>query len=105
MSNASFLTTAEVASVLGVSPRQVSRLVPNVLEPAAKAPGPRGAYLFDRADVVRERDRRIEAARKAVEALDAHNNESPVASLSDGPQAGEAPPTASPATHDGVSEA
>ncbi len=42
------LTTAQVAALLGVSVRTVHRMVAaDVLTPTAKAPGQRGAYLFD----------------------------------------------------------
>lgn len=41
------LTTAEVAKRLGVAPSTISRRVKSgELEPVAKAPGKRGAFLF-----------------------------------------------------------
>lgn len=46
--------TAEAARVLGVSVWSIRRLIERgELEPTAKLPGLRGAYLFDRADVDR----------------------------------------------------
>ncbi|NAZ17899.1 helix-turn-helix domain-containing protein [Glutamicibacter soli] len=46
------IVTAEVAERLGVTPRHVSRLVDEgKLAPVFKAPGIRGAYLFDRTEV------------------------------------------------------
>lgn len=48
MSNVQFMTTAEVAAALKVSPRRVSRMVESgTLTPATKLPGVRGAFLFD----------------------------------------------------------
>ena len=90
------LTTAEVAVALGISVRQVSRLVPETLAPAAKGPGTRGAFLFAEGDVSAERSRRIAAAEQAVAAL--QESHDPVAAPIDGHQTGEAPPTASPVT-------
>lgn len=54
MSNLSMdlLATAEAAARLGITPRHVARLVlDGKLTPAAKAPGIRGAYLFDRSQI------------------------------------------------------
>jgi len=43
-----FLTTAEVAERLGVSPSAISyRVRAGTLTPAMKMPGKRGAFLFD----------------------------------------------------------
>lgn len=45
-------TTSEVASTLGLSRREVLRLVErDELTPAAKLPAATGSYLFDPADV------------------------------------------------------
>ena len=50
------LTTAELAEQLGVSPSAISRRVKKGdLQPAAKAPGKRGAFLFS-AEVVENGD-------------------------------------------------
>jgi hypothetical protein len=58
------LSTAEVAVSLGLSKSQVSRLaVSGALAHAAKAPGPRGAFLFDPAEV-----ERFAASRREVSA-------------------------------------
>ena len=53
MSNArQLLSTAEVAALTGVSPRTVNRWVSEGrLTPAAQAPGPKGARLFNATDV------------------------------------------------------
>lgn len=53
MSNArQLLSTAEVANITGVSPRTVNRWVSEGrLTPAAQAPGPKGARLFNADDV------------------------------------------------------
>ena len=88
------LTTSEVAVALGISVRQVSRLVPETLAPAMKGPGTRGAFMFAEEDVTAERARRIAAAEQAVAALQTPHGA--VASPDDGRQAGEAPPDASP---------
>lgn len=46
------VVTADAAKRLGVSTRQVARMVAaGKLSPAFKAPGIRGAYLFDRTAV------------------------------------------------------
>ena len=46
------IPTREVADRLGKSTRYVTRLVDaGALKPAAKAPGPRGAFLFDEDEV------------------------------------------------------
>jgi excisionase family DNA binding protein len=46
------LSTAEVAALTGVSPRTVNRWVrEGRLTPAAQAPGPKGARLFNAADL------------------------------------------------------
>ena len=48
------LSSAEVAAALGCNVRQVSRLVAaGTLTPAVQAPGLRGAFLFDPAEVAR----------------------------------------------------
>lgn len=48
------MTTAAAARRLGTSPRTVSRLVQRGhLTPAHQLPGPRGAFLFDVAEVER----------------------------------------------------
>jgi predicted site-specific integrase-resolvase len=50
---ATLLTTAQVAEKLGKSVATVNRWAADGrLKPAAKAPGIRGAWLFDPADVV-----------------------------------------------------
>ncbi len=47
------LTTTQVAALLGVSVRTVHRMVAaGHLDPAVKAPGTRGAYLFDPDSVI-----------------------------------------------------
>ena len=52
MINLDLLTTAEVAVLLGVSPREVARRVSTgSLEAMAKLPGVRGAYVFERAAI------------------------------------------------------
>jgi excisionase family DNA binding protein len=52
MSNDVLLSTAEVAALRGVSPRTVNRWVRDgKLTPAAQAPGPKGARLFNAADL------------------------------------------------------
>ena len=49
---AQLLTSKDVAARLGITVRQVSRLVERgKLTFAAQAPGPRGAFLFDPADI------------------------------------------------------
>lgn len=46
------MPTAEVAAALRISTRQVARLVESgAIEPIVRAPGVRGAFLFDAADV------------------------------------------------------
>lgn len=46
------LTTKQAANIIGVSPMQISRLVRGGhLEPAIKAPGKRGAYLFEASEI------------------------------------------------------
>lgn len=48
------ISTAETAAMLGMSVSQINRLAAaGDLPVIAKAPGIRGAYLFDRADVER----------------------------------------------------
>lgn len=48
MSNTELLSTRDVAEQLSLSTRQVARLVDaGKLEPATKAPGKRGAFLFE----------------------------------------------------------
>lgn len=91
------LTSAQVAVALGISVRQVSRLVPETLTPAVKAPGPRGAFMFAEDDVTAERARRIAAAEQAVAALQAPPSSVDTPPI-DGPQVGEASPIASPTT-------
>lgn len=52
MSYINVITAREVAERLQVSTRQVSRLVERgAIAPVVKAPGPRGAFLFDPAAV------------------------------------------------------
>jgi excisionase family DNA binding protein len=52
MSNDVLLSTAEVAALRGVSPRTVNRWVRDgKLTPAVQAPGPKGARLFNAADL------------------------------------------------------
>ena len=56
MSNSSteIVVTADAAKRLGVSTRQVARMVADgKLTPSFKAPGIRGAYLFDREQIER----------------------------------------------------
>ena len=54
VSNIPHLSAAEAAAILGVSTHTVGRYARRgVLTPVAKAPGRRGAYLFDRRDVER----------------------------------------------------
>lgn len=58
MTTTQLLTTAEVAEILGCSPRTVARMADNgELEAAHKHNGLRGAYLFEKAavDVVARR--------------------------------------------------
>lgn len=56
MPNLDLVTTAEVAEHLGVHVRTVHRMIEaGKLKPVAKAPGLRGAYLFNRRDVERLR--------------------------------------------------
>lgn len=48
MFNAPLTSTREVAQRLGITVRSVARIVERgELTPAAKAPGPRGAFMFD----------------------------------------------------------
>lgn len=48
MSNPRLIATREASALLGVHTRTVARWVDDgILTPAAQAPGPRGAYLFD----------------------------------------------------------
>lgn len=59
---ADMLTTAEVAHLLGVSIPTVNRRAASGAIPvAAKAPGVRGAYLFDRAAIEVLRDQPVVA--------------------------------------------
>lgn len=54
MPNLDLVTTAEVAAHLNVHVRTVHRMIASgKLAAVAKAPGPRGAYLFAREDVER----------------------------------------------------
>ena len=47
-----FITTAEVAERLGVSPSAISyRVKAGTLKPVIKMPGKRGAFLFDPKDL------------------------------------------------------
>ncbi len=56
MPNIGLMTTAEVAAAWGVNVRTVNRDVKRgTLQPAAKAPGLRGAHLFDPKDVAKGR--------------------------------------------------
>lgn len=53
------LETSVVAERLKITPRQVSRLVrDNKITPSQKAPGIRGAFLFDEAEVARVAEER-----------------------------------------------
>lgn len=48
MSNPRLIATREASALLGVHTRTVARWVDDgTLTPAAQAPGPRGAYLFN----------------------------------------------------------
>lgn len=48
MSNPRLIATREASVLLGVTTRTVARWAEDgILPPAAQAPGPRGAYLFD----------------------------------------------------------
>lgn len=72
MFNMKLLTTRQAADALGVTPRQVARMVEDgVIAPAAKGPGSRGAFLFD-PDVVEllRKDREL-SAKAAREPWDA----------------------------------
>jgi len=52
MSNSGLVTTRHVADRLGVTPRQVARLVERgELTPVVKAPGPTGAFMFNADEV------------------------------------------------------
>lgn len=51
MPSPKLMTTREAAECLEVTPRQVARLVPAKLTPAYTLPGPRGAHMFESADV------------------------------------------------------
>ena len=54
MATTRHLSSADVAKELGCNTRQVSRLVTaGTLTPAVQAPGLRGAFLFDPAEVAR----------------------------------------------------
>ena len=54
MSNPRLIATREASALLGVTTRTVARWVEEgVLTPAAQAPGPRGAYLFDEEQIDR----------------------------------------------------
>jgi hypothetical protein len=54
MSNLGLIGSADAASILQCSRREVTRLVERgVLTPAMKLPGTRGAYLFDPVEVER----------------------------------------------------
>lgn len=58
------ITTAQASKLLRLHPRSVSRLANlGVLPTAAKAPGVRGAYLFDPAEVERVAAAREKAGR------------------------------------------
>lgn len=58
-SSGTFTTTAEVATRLGVSVRQVARLVERGrITPLDRLPGVRGAYLFDPNEVDRVAEER-----------------------------------------------
>lgn len=51
--DAQLVSAAEAAKILGCHSRTIRRMVADGhLLPRAKAPGPRGAYLFDRADIL-----------------------------------------------------
>lgn len=52
MHNVEILTSSAAASKLGVSVSTIARMAQaGRLQPIAKAPGVRGAYLFNRSDV------------------------------------------------------
>ena len=54
MPNTDTLTTAQVVEEYGLSRRSISRLITDgELTPLMKLPGHTGAYLFERAEVVR----------------------------------------------------
>jgi excisionase family DNA binding protein len=54
MTNTEEITTTEVAEILGVSPRTVTRYVENgKLTPIRRVPGGRGVLLYNRRDVDR----------------------------------------------------
>lgn len=62
------LSSADVARELDCNVRQVSRLVASgILTPAVQAPGLRGAFLFDPAEVAR-----FKKSRKTKAAQDQH---------------------------------
>lgn len=65
MSNPRLIATREASALLGVTTRTVARWVEDgVLTPAAQAPGPRGAFLFDAEQVeALADDRTAEAVR------------------------------------------
>jgi excisionase family DNA binding protein len=57
------VTTAYAAKALGVHTATIRRMVERgELTPALKAPGLRGAYLFDPADIIRLASQRAKAA-------------------------------------------
>ncbi len=57
------LSTKEAAEQLGVTPRTLNRMAADGrITSAAKAPGPRGAYLYEPAEVARVLDDRREEA-------------------------------------------
>lgn len=63
MSHLHLMTSAEAASTLGVSTREVARrAATGALTPAVKLPGLRGAYLFNPDDVDAMRDDSPEAS-------------------------------------------
>lgn len=62
--NPDLVTSPQAALILGVSLRTVHRYTDaGDLTPALQLPGPNGAYLFRRADVVALRDARAAKAR------------------------------------------
>ncbi|WP_130864622.1 helix-turn-helix domain-containing protein [Acidipropionibacterium timonense] len=68
MPTTTLMSSSEVARVLGCTPRTVSRLVAaDVLTPAAKGPGLRGAFLFNAGDIARlKRERDDRSKRREV---------------------------------------
>lgn len=64
MSNTRLIATREASVLLGVTTRTVARWVDDgTLTPAAQAPGPRGAFLFDADEIDAYAAERAEATR------------------------------------------